>query len=89
MTRPTQPGGLLPGAAVPAGDLRPGRSSHVVEASGGDRHRLSPSMRLCDEVEALYGQRCELGGPDRERVGLTVHPAGRHGLWLDSASEYH
>jgi protein-L-isoaspartate O-methyltransferase len=45
--------------------------------------------RLWDHVEKLYEQWCQLGGPNRERFGLTVQPDGRHWLWLDEPESRH
>jgi protein-L-isoaspartate(D-aspartate) O-methyltransferase len=39
--------------------------------------------RIWDQIEDLFEQWCKLGCPNRERFGLTVHPDGRHVLWLD------
>jgi protein-L-isoaspartate O-methyltransferase len=38
---------------------------------------------LWDAFEALYERLDEAGRPPRESFGLTVHPDGRHEIWLD------
>jgi protein-L-isoaspartate(D-aspartate) O-methyltransferase len=55
---------------------------HNAVTQGGPR-------RLWDRVEELYDQWCQLGGPNRERFGLTVLPDGRHWLWLDEPDSEH
>ena len=45
--------------------------------------------RLWDEVERLFDAWCALGAPNRDRFGLTVHPDGRHVLWLDDPDGEH
>jgi hypothetical protein len=45
--------------------------------------------RLWDEVEPLFDAWCALGAPNRDRFGLTVHPRGRHMLWLNDPDGEH
>jgi protein-L-isoaspartate O-methyltransferase len=43
--------------------------------------------RLWDEVEAAYSSWLDLGGPEEDRLGLSVSPDGHHHLWLDTPAQ--
>jgi hypothetical protein len=45
--------------------------------------------RLWDLIERLYDLWLDLGGPQRDRFGLTVTGAGRHRVWLDTPDSEH
>jgi hypothetical protein len=45
--------------------------------------------RMWDEIEGLFETWCRLGAPNREDLGLTVTPEGRHILWVDSPGSEH
>jgi protein-L-isoaspartate(D-aspartate) O-methyltransferase len=77
-------------AAFPAGprlgglvDL--GDHSWVRLELEGDAVTQGGPRRLWDIIEDLFDRWCQLGGPGRERFGLTVGVDGRHTVWLDTA----
>jgi protein-L-isoaspartate(D-aspartate) O-methyltransferase len=64
------------------------RSWVVFDRQRGEVTQGGP-RRLWDEVERLFDAWCALGAPNRDRFGLTVHPDGRHMLWLDDPDGEH
>jgi protein-L-isoaspartate O-methyltransferase len=58
------------------------RSWVLIDVDRGHITQGGP-RRLWDAFEALYKRLDRAGRPARESFGLTVHPDGRHEIWLD------
>jgi protein-L-isoaspartate O-methyltransferase len=56
-------------------DCEPDADQYRVQQAG--------SRRLWQETETAYLRWLAIGGPDRDRFGLTIHPDGRHTIWID------
>jgi protein-L-isoaspartate(D-aspartate) O-methyltransferase len=55
----------------------------------GDCVTQGGPRRLWDLIEGLYDTWSDLGGPERDRIGLTVTVDGRHRVWLDTPNSDH
>ncbi len=55
----------------------------------GDGVTEGGPRRLWDLIERLYDIWYDLGGPERDRIGLTVMVDGRHRVWLDTPDSEH